>query len=119
VPALQGFEPDVKTARLRRANDSIVVSSGAEIENLEATTGGIRFKLNSFAGEPSHTLIAGLKPKEVLIDGHPLPQSANSVMREPGWWWDQAHQRTCLTVPHEKKSVSVEITESNKAARND
>src|SRR5439155_23979151 len=84
--ALQGFDPDVKTARLRRADDTIVVSSGAEIEHLKATNNGIRFKLNFFPGEPSHSVIAGLKPKEVLVDGHPLPQSANPVRRDPGWW---------------------------------
>src|SRR6266480_1207679 len=66
--ALQGFDPDVKTARLRKANGAIVVSSGAEIEHLKATNNGIRFKLNFFPDEPSHSLVAGLKPKQVLID---------------------------------------------------
>ena len=119
VLALQGFDPDVKTARLRREKNTIVLSSGAEIEHLEATTDGIRFKLNSFPSEPSHSLVAGLKPKEVLIDGHALPQSANPVRREPGWWWDQTHQRTYLTVPHVQKSASVEITEGDAPARKD
>ena len=111
VLALQGFDPDVKTARLRKANSTIVVSSGAEIENLEATTDGIRFNLNFFPDEVSHSLVAGLKPKQVLVDGRPLPRSANPVRREPGWWSDEKHQRIYLTVPHEKKSVNVEITE--------
>ncbi|HXT41375.1 MAG TPA: hypothetical protein VN887_15300 [Candidatus Angelobacter sp.] len=110
VLALQGFDPDIKTARLRRANDTIVVSSGAEIENLEATGDGIRFKLNYFSGESSQSLIAGLKPNQVLVDGAPLLQSANPVRRDPGWWWDQMHQRTYLVVPHQKKSVSVEVS---------
>ena len=117
--ALQGFDPDVKTTRLRRADNTIVVSSGAEIENLEATSNGIRFKLKFFPGEPSHSLIAGLKPKQVLVDGRPLPRSVDPVRHEPGWWWDQTRQRTYLTVPHEKKSASVEITEGAAPARND
>jgi len=119
VLALHGFDPDVKTARLRKANNTIVVSSGAEIENLKATSNGIRFKLNFFPDELSHSLVAGLKPKEVLVDGRPLPQSANLVRREPGWWWDQTHQRTYLTVPHVQKSASVEITEGDAPARKD
>jgi len=54
-------------------------------------------------------LITGLKPDWVVVDGHPLPRSDNPVRRESGWWWDQAHQRVYLTVPHEKKSVDIEI----------
>src|SRR5438309_317438 len=106
VLALRGFDPDVKTARLRRLNNTLVVSSGAGIDNLEAKSNGIRFKLNFFRGEPSHSLVAGLKPEQVLIDGRPLPQSANPVQSEPGWWWDQTRQRTYLTVPHVQKSAS-------------
>ncbi|PYM12979.1 MAG: hypothetical protein DME18_10090, partial [Verrucomicrobia bacterium] len=71
VLALQGFDPDVKTARLRREKNTIVLSSGAEIENLEATTDGIRFNLNFFPDEVSHSLVAGLKPKQVLAIGKP------------------------------------------------
>src|SRR5207248_9589207 len=77
VLALQDFDPDVKSARLRKANGTIVISSGAEIENLEAKSNGIRFKLKFFPGELSHSLIAGRKPKQILVGGTLLPQSTD------------------------------------------
>ena len=119
VLALHGFDPDVKTARLRRAKGMVIVSSGAEIQNLQATRNGIRFELVFFRGEPSHSLITGFKPKQVFVDGCPLQRSTNPVRREPGWWWDQAHQRTYLTVPHAKKSVRVAIVEGEAPTRKD
>ncbi|TMQ02082.1 MAG: hypothetical protein E6L09_00360 [Verrucomicrobia bacterium] len=119
VLALRGVDPDVKTAALRQATRNLVVSSGAEIENLDATADGICFKLNFFAGEPSHSLVAGIKPSQILVNGRVLPQSADPVRREPGWYSDQAHERTYLTVRHEAKSVKVEITEGKKTARNE
>jgi hypothetical protein len=113
VLALHGVDPDVNTARIRAQGRDIVVSSGAKIGNLQTTSGGIRFQLEFFAGEPSHTLIAGVKPHEVFVDGRPLPRSENPVRREPGWCWDPAHRRTFLTAPHEKGPVRVEVTEDN------
>jgi len=119
VLALQGFDLDVKTARVQKANQTVIVSSGAEIENLQGTSNSVRFKLNFFPGSPSHSLIAGVKSEQVLVDGRPLVQFATPVRRQPGWWWDQTHQRTYLTVAHETKSVNVEIIASDTTARQD
>jgi hypothetical protein len=107
--ALQGHDPDVKTARIRRPNSDLVISSGAKIIAAAATPSGTQFQLQSVAGDPSHVLLAGLKPERVLVDGQRLPRSTDPVRREPGWWWDDKHQRAYLTVLQERETVQVEI----------
>jgi hypothetical protein len=111
VLALRGHSPDVKTARLVRGAGKVVVSSGARVETLQATAAGARFALRSFTGEPSHTLIAGLKPREIRVNGQPLPRAASPMKREPGWWWDESKQRLYVTAPHAAEAVTVEILE--------
>jgi hypothetical protein len=113
VLALRGQSPDVKTARLARGPGEVVVSSGARVESLQATAAGARFTLRSFAGEPSHTLIGGLKPREIRVNGQPLPRAASPTKREPGWWWDESKQRLYVTAPHAAGTVTVEILEQH------
>ena len=56
---------------------------------------------------------------QILVNGRPLPQSDDPVRREPGWWWDTVRQWVYLVVPHDEKSVKVEILEGKITAEND
>jgi hypothetical protein len=107
--AMRGHDPDIKTARARRGEREITVSSGAAVEALVADGNGVRFRLKFFPGENSHTLIAGCEPTTVQVNGLPLPRSASPVRREPGWWWDRARQRAYLVILHATEEVSVEL----------
>jgi hypothetical protein len=110
VLSLSGYDPDVETARVKGKAGEIVVSSGAHIGDLWQSDKGVHFRLRFFRGEPSHTLVVGVKPSDVLIDGKPLPASAAPVRREPGWWWDEGRDRLYLTVAHENtETVQVEL----------
>jgi hypothetical protein len=109
VLALNGIDPDVKTARVKTSQAAVVLSSGARILNPRAVAANVRFDLEAFPKEPSHTLVAGLRPREVLVDGRPLPRSDTPLRRTPGWWWDDKTQRAYLVVPHAGQPVGVEI----------
>lgn len=109
VLALKDHDPDVKTARLKTDRGEIVISSGARIVQPRTTRGGIRFQLEFFLGEPSHTLVTHLKPRTVRANGSELIQSERPLQRESGWWWDGQRSRLYLTVPHAQEKVDVEI----------
>lgn len=111
VLALHGTNPDVQTARLRRGSGDVVISSGARILKPEATDTAVGFGLAFFAGEPSHTLVTRVKPRQVQVNGKPLPESSTPVRRQPGWWWDAKRARLYLTVAHDTKPASIVITE--------
>jgi hypothetical protein len=107
--ALKGYDPDIKTVRLHTARGTVVISSGARIEGARSASDGVRFRLRFFAGEPSHTLVVGVRPREVRVNGRPLPRSAEPVRREPGWWWDAKRKRLYLVVPHPQEEVQVQV----------
>src|SRR5262249_48038540 len=107
--ALRGHDPDIKTARVRRPNGDLVISSGAKIIAAAAAPLGTRFQLQSVTGDPSHVLLSGLKPQRVLVNGRQLPRSMDPVRRDPGWWWDEKHQRAYLTLLQESETVQLEI----------
>jgi hypothetical protein len=109
VLALQGHDPDIKTARLRSGAGQYVVSSGAEIEDLRKTDAGLEFQLRFYPGEQSHTLVVGARPREVRVDGNLLPQVEKPVRQAPGWWWDEQRTRVYLVVPHVQGRVRVTI----------
>jgi len=109
VLALQGHDPDVKTVRARNERGQIVISSAARINNVQATAAGVRFHLDFFAGELSHSLLKGVQAKEVVVDGKALPPSPGPLGRERGWWWDEPHQWLYLSIPHERAMARVEI----------
>ncbi len=110
VLALHGFDPDIKTVRVRWGDRQIVISSGATMERVRRVGEQLRLTLRYFAGEPSHTLLVGLRPKEVRANGKLLPKSSSPLQREVGWWWDEKSRRCFLTVPHESATVKVEVT---------
>jgi len=109
VLALNGRDPDIKTSRIKSDGGEIVISSGGEIANVEATSNGARWRLRFFPGEPSHSLVVGLKPGSVFVDGKRLESSAGPVRRSAGWWWDEEKQRLYLTAWHERETAQVEI----------
>jgi hypothetical protein len=112
VLALQGHDPDVKTARLRRSGlAEVVVSSGATIERLRLDARGLTFDLLSFPGEASHALIAGWKPTRVRVSGAELPKTSAPTRRDPGWWWDERTGRVYLTVLQSRARLTVEATD--------
>jgi len=108
--ALKGYDPDIKTARVKHDAEEIVVSSGAHIENANFSGPILRFGLRFFRGEPSHTLVTGFKPAKVLINGQVLAESSSPVRREPGWWWDERRRQLYLVVSHaEEDSATVQL----------
>jgi hypothetical protein len=109
VLALEGHDPDIKTRRIKSGRGGIVISSGANIANVEITSDGARWRLHFFPGEASHSLVIGPKPRSVFVDGKRLEPSAGPVRREPGWWWDSEHQRLYLAAWHEREIAQVEI----------
>jgi hypothetical protein len=110
VLALKGYDPDIETARAKRGDAEIVVSSGAHIKNLQVSPAGVKFQLRYFKGEPSHTLVAGFKPSAVLVNGERLPDSPQPVRRNPGWWWDAKRYRLYITLSHTAdETVNVEL----------
>jgi len=109
VLALKGYDPDIKTVRLAGPKGTLLLSSGAVLEGAQPTPEGVRFRLRFFPGEPSHTLVVGLRPREVRVNRRPLPPSPTPVRREAGWWWDAERQRLYLVVPHEEEVMEVEI----------
>ena len=109
VLALQGHDPDIKTSRIKSDHGETVISSGAEISNVEATPAGVRWRLHFFPGELSHSLIVGRKPRSVLVDGKALELSAGPGGGAAGWRWDEKTQRLYLAARHEPGTVQVEI----------
>jgi hypothetical protein len=106
---LKGHDPDIKTGRIKSNDGEVVISSGAEIANGEATPTGVRWRLRFFQGELSHSLVVGLKPRSVLVEGKPLEPSTGPLRRQAGWWWDEAKRRLYLAVRHEREIARVEI----------
>ncbi|MHB8520660.1 MAG: hypothetical protein ACYDH9_07865 [Limisphaerales bacterium] len=109
VLLLQGTDPDIKTARVKRGDKQLVISSGARVDETRVTPDGVHFRLRSFKNESSHSLVSGLQPTDVRVDGQPLTRSRAPLHREAGWWWDEKTARLYLTVPHNQEAVEVEI----------
>jgi hypothetical protein len=109
VLALAGHDPDIKTVRLRAGQKSVLISSGARIDQAEITDRGARFRLRFFKSEPSHSLIVGIHPRAVKVDGKLLSESDTPVRRDAGWWWDEKRNRAYLVVAHEKETVEVRL----------
>ncbi|MEO8425506.1 MAG: CARDB domain-containing protein [Verrucomicrobiota bacterium] len=112
VLTLKDHDPDIKTVRLPAGQKSVVISSGARIDQAEITPGGARFRLRFFKSEPSHSLITGIHPRAVTVDGKSLPQSDTPVRRAAGWWWDEKRNRAYLVVAHENETVEVQLENS-------
>jgi hypothetical protein len=109
VFALNGRDPDIKTSRIKSDSGATVISSGANISNVETTPEGVRWRLHFFQGELSHSLVFGPKPRSVRIDGKALEPSAAPLRRDAGWWWDESKRRLYLSVRHERDTAQVEV----------
>jgi hypothetical protein len=70
---------------------------------------GLRFQIDFFPGENSHTLVVGLKPRAVRVNGAALPESTKPLRTQPGWWWDDKHGWLFLTARHDQASVAAEV----------
>ncbi|MGZ5566106.1 MAG: beta-galactosidase [Limisphaerales bacterium] len=103
--ALEGEDPDIKTARI----DHIIVSSGATIEGLKEMPNGIKFGLKFFVGQNSHSFMTGFRPTLILVNGKKLEESGTPMRRETGWWWDRVHRRAYFAIPHNSAEVKIEI----------
>jgi hypothetical protein len=76
---------------------------------VELTPAAARWRLRLFQGDLSHSLVFGLKPGSVRVDGTELERSAGPVRLDAGWWWDEEKQRLYLTIPHQRETVQVDI----------
>jgi hypothetical protein len=99
VLALKGHDPDIKTVRVKSA----VISSAAMIHNARVGGQRLRFELEWFQNEFSHTLIKCRKPASIRVNGRELAES--------GWQWDETRERTCITISHSAPRMTVELTE--------
>ncbi|MCX6359490.1 MAG: hypothetical protein NT029_06785 [Armatimonadetes bacterium] len=102
-----GHTLDVKTATLRDAGRTIVLSSSADIVDLRADGRLLRAKLRFYIGQVSHGFITGFRPAVVTADGVPLAALARPPRTEPGFWYDAATGRTYLSAPHTARNVEV------------
>ena len=84
-------------------------TSAAIGQNVHEADDRLEFRLRSFPGEPSHTLVDLGKPKGVRVNGGSLQELAEPARRNPGWWWDGERRRLYLTVPHPNEAVEVVI----------
>lgn len=110
VLTLHGFDPDIKTVRVKFGKQEIVISSGAEVTSTRFAVNELRFRLHYFPGEPSHTVVVNFhEPKEVLVGGQFLTRSRTPLSRSPGWWWDGERKRLYLTVFHKREQVTVVV----------
>jgi hypothetical protein len=109
VLALKGHDPDVHTARLVTGGREVIVSSGAEVEDLREHDGLLTFRLRGFSGAVSHTLVVGVRPTSVHVDGEELPPSSAPVRTEAGWSYDAARGRLFLNIPHARETVDVSV----------
>jgi hypothetical protein len=100
VLALKGHDPDIKTARVKSA----VISSAANIRNPRVDGDRLRFDLEWFQNESSHTLVKSRKPTSIRANGTELPGNA--------WHWDEKYGRTYLTVPHSTPRMGIEFRSS-------
>lgn len=108
VLALNSFDPDIKTVRVKVGKRTLVISSGAEIVDARSGREGLQLRLRYFAGEVSHTVVTNAsEPKSVLVDGQMLPRSDAPIRRSPSWWWDSNKHRLYLAVPHQRKEVAI------------
>jgi hypothetical protein len=108
VLALNSFDPDIKTVRVKVGKRTLVISSGAEIVDARSGREGLQLRLRYFAGEVSHTVVTNAsEPKSVLVDGQLLPRSDAPIRRSPSWWWDGNKRRLYLTVPHQRNEVAI------------
>jgi len=94
VLALKGHDPEIKTVRLK----SVVISSLAGIHKPRVEKERLRFDLEWFGNEASHTLIKWQKPESVRVDGAAVD-----------WTWDEKHERIYISVKHPRSIVSVEL----------
>ena len=97
VLALKGYDPDIKTVRL----GSRVISSAAKISKVSITGKRLRFELEWFENDFSHTLIQSDKPTSIRVNGAALHQSE--------WEWDEKRKRTYIRVKHSRPKASVEL----------
>lgn len=110
VLALHGFDPDIKTVRVRLGKQGLVVSSGAEIEAADAKGTTLSLTLRYFAKELSHTMIANAtEPKSIICDGRPLPRAQTPLQCQMGWWWDAENRRLYITARHEREEIRLTV----------
>lgn len=102
-----GHTLDVKTATLRDAGRTILLSSGADIVDLRADGRLLRAKLRFYIGQVSHGFITGFRPAVVTADGMPLASLSRPPRTEPGFWHDPATGRTYLSAPHTSRNVEL------------
>lgn len=110
VLALRGYDPDIKTVRVKFGGSEAVISSGAEIVAVRAVRKRLSLNLRYFAGELSHTMIANAaEPKSIICDGRPLPRAQTPLQRQMGWWWDTENRRLYITAWHEREKIHLTI----------
>jgi len=102
--ALNGYDPGLKHRVLRQNEDSIFITSIAEI--LSADTDGkgtIKLRLKFFPKAKSYILVAGLSSRlkpEVFLNGKPLA-STEDVDRVPeGWFYDSRKGWLVIALTH-------------------
>lgn len=114
--ALGGFDPDVSTALLpdpisaRSAEPRIHISSGARVRDAKLERGAISFSLEYFAGETSHTLVAGVgEPASVTADGQAVA-AADLASADQGWQYDAQHKWLTLKLKHVHPKTEVRVS---------
>jgi hypothetical protein len=115
--ALQGFDPDVSSALLPDpiahpgSKPRVHISSGARVRDAQQGRGEVSFTLGYFAGETSHTLVAGLnKPTRVTADGErPLSPADDLDAAAEGWRYDAARHWLILKLHHRRPRVEVKV----------
>ncbi len=103
---LKGVDPDISSEILRREQEAVHLSSGADLRDAEWIGRTLRFRLDYVQGEFSHTLIAPIEePVKVMVEGRAISGSG-----EFSWSYDYDFKAIYLKLLHVKRQLEVSVT---------
>ncbi len=108
---LAGIPLDITTTNIE--GSKITVTSGATVNSAEATTDGLKLTLSYPNGNPSFSIISGLrKPTSVRVDGHDLAAASDLDRVESGWNWLADEEILLIKAQHITETVTLKIASS-------
>jgi len=115
--ALMGHDPDVSTALLPDPVSAhgadrkrVHISSAARVSKAEMAHGVIAADLAHFAGQTSHTLVAGIEePTSVKAGDRELPRVEDADAASEGWEYDAQRGWLIVKVSHAEEPLRLAV----------